>query len=365
MDPLLIDRIYECAFVPEQWPDTLDALSQMSEGAGGSLYIFGKDATMLTASPSARERAIGALKGGFAQRGQGLARVLASSRSSFITERDIMTSDELEQEPLYRDFWRPAGIGSMVVTTIELPTRESLLLLFTRWFQQGPAGRGLIDQLDRLRPHLARSALMTARLQLERARVASKTLAALGLPALILDRRGKVLVANDLIEDIPGFVHWRAYDGVSFNDKAADRLLRDAITTIELAQGASVRSFPVRGAEGARMVAHIVPIRLSARDIFASCAATLILTPLTAPEAPPVELVQSLFDLTPAEARVARSLATGDSVEEIATRSGVTLNTIRTQVRGVLEKTGCSRQAEVVSLLAGTIPSVRFGAGAA
>lgn len=359
----LVDRIYECAFVPEQWPGTLDTLSNMTAGAGGSLYIFGKDATMLTASPGARERAAGALKGGFVERGKGLARVLASSRSGFITERDIMTMDELEQEPLYRDFWRPAGIGSMVVTTVELPTKESLLLLFTRWLQQGPAERGLIDQLDRLRPHLARSALMTARLQLERAKVASKTLAALGLPALVLDRHGKVLAANSLIESLPKFVHWRAFDGVSFSDKAADQLLRDAIATIDLAEGASVRSFPVRGG-GAMMVAHVVPIRLSARDIFASCAATLIMTPVTAPEAPPVELVQSLFDLTPAEARVARSLATGDTVEDIAVRTGVTLNTVRTQVRGVLEKTGCGRQAEVVSMLAGAIPSARFGASA-
>ena len=81
MDQQLVDRIYECAFVPEQWPDTLDTLSRMTAGAGGSLYVFGKDATMLTASPDARERAKAALAGGFAQRGHGLSRVLASSRA--------------------------------------------------------------------------------------------------------------------------------------------------------------------------------------------------------------------------------------------------------------------------------------------
>ncbi len=358
MDQQLVDRIYECAFVPEQWPGTLDTLSDMTEGAGGSLYVFGKDATMLTASPGARERAAAALAGGFAQRGHGLSRVLASSRAGFITERDILTEAELELEPLYSEFWRRAGIGSMVVTTVELPTREMLLLLFTRWLAQGPAERALVDRFDALRPHLARSALMTARLQLERARAASQTLAALGLPALVLDRHGKVLAANNLLEGLQDFVHWRAFDKVSFVDRAADKLLRDAVMAIDLPHGASVRSFPVRG-EPAAMVAHIVPIRLSARDIFVSSAATLILTPVTAPQAPPVELVQSLFDLTPAEARVARSLATGDSVEEIAQTSGVSSNTVRTQVRGVLEKTGCNRQAEVVALLAGLAPLPR------
>ena len=88
--------------------------------------------------------------------------------------------------------------------------------------------------------------------------------------------------------------------------------------------------------------------------------AVLILTPVTLKEAPPVELVQSLFDLTPAEARVARNLASGKSVETISVDGDVSLNTIRTQVRGVLEKTGCTRQAEVVALLSGISPSRGF-----
>src|SRR4029077_3766484 len=94
-----------------------------------------------------------------------------------------------------------------------------------------------------------------------------------------------------------------------------------------------------------------VPVRLSARDIFIRCAAVLVLTPVTPPQAPPVELVQSLFDLTPAEARVARGLASGKTVEAIATDGGTSRNTIRTHVRGVLEKTGCNRQVDIVALL--------------
>ena len=77
------------------------------------------------------------------------------------------------------------------------------------------------------------------------------------------------------------------------------------------------------------------------------------MTPVTAPQAPPAELVQSLFDLTPAEARVARSLASGRTVEDIATDGGVSLTTVRTHVRRVMEKTGCNRQVDIVALLSG------------
>jgi DNA-binding CsgD family transcriptional regulator len=55
----------------------------------------------------------------------------------------------------------------------------------------------------------------------------------------------------------------------------------------------------------------------------------------------------------PAEARVARSLSAGETVEKIASIGDVSLNTVRSQLRCVLEKTGCHRQAEVVALLSG------------
>jgi DNA-binding CsgD family transcriptional regulator len=237
-------------------------------------------------------------------------------------------------------------------TAIPIPTGEKLTIVLTRATERGPVEAAIIQKLDALRPHLARSALMSARLQLERARIASETLAVIGLPAMVLNAHGKVLAANPLIEALAGYVEWRAQDHVSLKDKSADQLLRDAIATIDLAGSVGVRSFPVRDAEaGAMMVAHVLPVRLSARDIFVRCAAVLVLTPITLPQAAPVELVQSLFDLTPAEARVARSLASGKTVLDIATAGGTSANTIRTHVRGVLEKTGCNRQTDIVALL--------------
>jgi DNA-binding CsgD family transcriptional regulator len=241
-----------------------------------------------------------------------------------------------------------------MATAIPIPTGENVIFVLSRRMERGPFERASADRLDQLRPHLARSVLISARLQLERARVAGEALAALGVPALVLNETGKVLAANPLIEALTGFVRWRAFDRVSLKDKGADQLLRDAVATIDSESKPEVRSFPVRDAEAeATMVAHVIPIRLSARDIFVRCFAILALTPMTRPQAPPVELVQSLFDLTPAEARVARSLASGKTVEAIATEGGVSLNTVRTHVRHVLAKTGCERQAEVVALLTG------------
>jgi DNA-binding CsgD family transcriptional regulator len=123
-----------------------------------------------------------------------------------------------------------------------------------------------------------------------------------------------------------------------------------------------VRSFPVRNAN-ASMIAHVVPIRGSARDIFVRCAGIFMLTPVTRPEAPPVELVRSLFDLTPAEARVARGLASGQTVKAIAEQGGTSANTVRTHLRSVMTKTGYNRQSDVVALLNGLRPPGSAGGG--
>ncbi|WP_247466839.1 helix-turn-helix transcriptional regulator [Bradyrhizobium sp. 62] len=45
-------------------------------------------------------------------------------------------------------------------------------------------------------------------------------------------------------------------------------------------------------------------------------------------------------------------------MEDLAGDNGVSPNTVRVQVRGVLEKTGCQRQTDVVALLGG-ISAVR------
>lgn len=47
-----------------------------------------------------------------------------------------------------------------------------------------------------------------------------------------------------------------------------------------------------------------------------------------------------LFDLTPAESRLAHALARGDTAEQYATRHSLSLATVRSQIRAILQKTG-------------------------
>jgi DNA-binding CsgD family transcriptional regulator len=66
------------------------------------------------------------------------------------------------------------------------------------------------------------------------------------------------------------------------------------------------------------------------------------------PEAP---VLRQVFGLTGAEATVAIALSGGRDVHEIARMRGVSLGTLRNQVKTVFAKTGVRRQAELVALL--------------
>jgi DNA-binding CsgD family transcriptional regulator len=353
MESDLVDRIYESAFVPELWPAVLAELSEIAGARTGFLFVSRSEIHNWTSSNKIGVEALAPLVAkGVIARCERFTRMLERSHAGFLTEADIYDGDEMRDDPFYRDIIYPRGLGWAAGTSVHLPTGDYFSMSLERELARGPVEPERIARLDTLRPHLGRGALMSSRMRLEQAGTISQALGAIGLAAAVLDETGRALATNSLIDALTDHIQSRALGKLGLLDKKADRLLREAVAHSYSDPPGSVRSFPLRGAEDvSSMIAHVIPVRLSARDIFTRSAAVLVLTPLGLPAAAPVELVQSLFDLTPAEARVARSLAAGKTADEIALDGGVTINTVRAQVRGVLEKTGCARQTDVVALL--------------
>jgi DNA-binding CsgD family transcriptional regulator len=59
-----------------------------------------------------------------------------------------------------------------------------------------------------------------------------------------------------------------------------------------------------------------------------------------------------MFGLTPAEARLATTLATGAALDDITDAFGIARETARKRLKAVFAKTATSRQAELVTLFA-------------
>ena len=363
-DPSLVDAIYECGFVPQMWPSVLDRLATLADARGGALVTGNRTSLSNGTSSANLEQPLQRIFAtGILNRSERQARVLGARHAGFLRDNDLYSMEEMGRDSLYRDSLWPAGLGFAAGTAIEMPTGDVFIISVERERAKGPVEMETVGRLDLLRPHIARSAFMAARQNLTRARDTSDALALIGLPTIVMNERGKSLAANHLVEDLKGHLVWGAGDRFILRDREANAILWQAMATLARDDERSVRSFAVRSDHaGAALAAHLLPLRGSARDIFDRCAAVLVMTPVAMPEALPCELVQSLFDLTPAEARVARSIATGATIEEIATGAEVSHHTVRSQLRGVLGKTGCRRQAELAALLGGiAVPPGRSG----
>jgi hypothetical protein len=227
MSETLIDRIYECAFAPEAWPDVLGQLGQLAGARTGWMFVAGSATPRFVASSPLAEKAIlPTLVTGAADASQRAKRLFAAGRHGFLREIDLFTEDELKADPFYQKYIYPLGIGYAAATAITLPTGERLVVSLERQFALGPVESSNIEQLDALRPHLARALLLAARLRLEAARVAGETLAAIGLPGLILDATGRVLAANSLAQALPQAIRFGAKDRLFLADAAAAAKLR-------------------------------------------------------------------------------------------------------------------------------------------
>lgn len=349
----IIDSIYEASIVPEQWNSVIESLGTVSGSSGGTMVIshaegYGYEVSSGVLIDIMHEF----MQSDIRFRTQSTVRLLEANHPGFLTDHEIFPSEVRTRDPLFMELLRPNGIGSTMGTAIGMPTGDFVLFIFARRSSETDFDSTNTEPLDTLRPHLARSTMLASRMRLQRLQAAAQALAIIGLPAAILSPLGHVLAANDLLQQLSAHLHWLPQDRLALRDTAANAFFAQAIGKLKASPMAASHSFPIPDAKGGDLVVgHLIPTAGQARDIFDGASAIFVLTPIASPRAPDVSLIQALFDLTPAEARVARGLAEGANIAKLAQRFGVSQETVRSQVKSILSKTGVQRQAEFVSRL--------------
>jgi DNA-binding CsgD family transcriptional regulator len=357
----VVDRIYEAAFVPEKWTAVLDEISEMTGSVGGALLATGdryppRWAASETIAPALRAYAAGdAWKDN--KRPQ---QALSSAGSGFSRDIDLWTAEELER---YRisDERSPHGLGWQLGSIIPMSSGETVIFTFDRRFDDGPHDVAMRDATDLLRPHLARAGLLAARLGLERAQTMVATLAGIGLPAAVLSGTGHIVTANDLLQNMTSVFQATDHNGLAVADPAAHALLNQAIVEYDR-RDAFVRSIPVPATtERGPVVIHLLPVRGAAHDVFSGADILIVATTVSASSTKPsLSVLHGLFDLSPAEARLAAALAAGDPLKAVAAKHGIQFSTARSYLEAIFRKTGTHQQSQLVALLKSTQPLIRF-----
>jgi DNA-binding CsgD family transcriptional regulator len=355
LDEALLDRIYEAAAIPEYWPDVLEQLASIAGAQAGALVAYrGREPAGHTSSRGYREGYEDYFHNGIDIENVRPLRALERQYPGFLSDLEVQSADELARDAIYQRFLHPHGLQWTAGTLILSPSNDLLVVDVARATGEEPFDRASLEALDAYRPHVARASLMSARLGLRAASDMTDAMQLLGLPAIALSGAGKVVATNGLAEALDGRVVSRSFERIGLTHPTADAMLASALTD---ASSGTTRSIPLPATDGqAALIVHLLPVSRAAHDIFAAAKMLLLVTDVTAPEAPTQELLAGLFDLTPAEARVARALATGLPLDRVAAEFGVSVQTIRNQLAAVFHKTGTSRQVELLRLIAGSAP---------
>jgi len=214
--------------------------------------------------------------------------------------------------------------------------------------------------IQRLSPHLTHA--VAVRQELLAARLLGDTLEQLlegrSAGVVYLDRRGAIIGSNawaDRTLRSPGGLFDRCGQlrARHPDDDARLGVLLNGALCLRSAgspRGGSV-SIRRRSLCERPLVVHVLPVNRRRRDFGDGRAAVLVLiVDPWAKLAMDPRSTAELLGLTPAEGLMATMLAEGASIRQICRRLGRTENTVRSQVKQALAKTGCSRQAELVRL---------------
>lgn len=349
----VLDEIYEAALVPELWYRTLDRMAEIAGGEGTLLFATDLATSQFICSPNIAAVLQEFFDDGWAERNERGNRLVPIKEPRFLTDLDAFTAEELDRSPYYTEFLRPRGFGWCAGTTINSPTNDTIVFSIERLLRNGPVEPDALQTLDTLRPHLARAAILSARAGIERARATVIALETVGLPAAVINRSGKVVAANALLAGVAPSITIGARDQVRFANGTTQARFADALAasaTAEARHAACSLPLPAT-AENTPAIVHVLPLRGAGRDVFSGASILVYITALASKAALPASILEALFDLTPAEARVASLIADGLAVGEAATLLGVKDDTIRVQLKSIYAKTGLHRQADLVRLM--------------
>lgn len=362
----IIGLIYEAAIDPERWIAVMEQVSQSLNAAAITLLMHDFSTSgVADGPPGVVIRTVGfdpAYIASYVEYYAGTnvwARNEEALREGMaVTSERLYPQAELDSTEFYADWLRPQqlkhAMGGIIVRDGPLAVKLSAL-------RSGHVGCYTEPELDfyrRLLPHLRRACQINKRLEQERCQSAPAVAASqwaansTHLGILTLSESGQILASNP----------------------RGESLLRGP-SPLRMCEGKLAGQEPHDTAQLMKSLQHTVSsggtthARLGGESPWGTCYVTMMPAPTTtmwtASEYRQLVLclitesslsrrvasarqLMELFTLTPAEARLARAIAQGDSVEDHVRAEGVRPSTARTQLQSIFAKTGVTSQRELI-----------------
>ena len=268
---------------------------------------------------------------------------------------------QIEQTELYKFCMKPIDIYHMIGVDLRNAYGQRFSVRFCRAKEAPNFEQDVREFLKLMSPHIQRAVangIQLVNLDHER-RLYSKTLTRKSIGIITLDEKAKVLsrnsVADELLRDKDGF--HIVNDAIHFDSSKNKNKFNEYISEILLAQRnneqAAVHALSVERPSGKNPLEVLIKPMMIDPSVEPSRTPHMMVF-INAPEKEfdiDIKILMALYQLTRAEALLAKHLAEGANLDQSAALLGISRNTARAQLRSIFAKTGVSQQSMLVSLI--------------
>ncbi len=356
-----IGSIYDCALDPHQWPSAIQRILDLCESRAGALCVHDlkdvRNDNLFSRGHS--KEFLELFDKHYPQSPMATATILGKV-GDVLTVAMLSEQENLFESRFYREIIQPHGYLDFI-GVFALRTGHRLAALHACRMAEAPLfSEREISLFRLLSPHICRTLAISDALDIRtlKSEMLEATLDGLTAGVYLTARDGRVVYMNAAAErqirkgSALQIVNKRL---TPTNQEARMRL----VNKISNAASGNVDalgdpSLALPEPEGAGYVATFLPLdqgdRQACMQPFAAATAIFVQDPAVVPQFPG-EAFARLYGLTGGELRVALTLAPGLTPQEAADMLGIGLQTVKTHLQRIFQKTGTTRQADLIALM--------------
>ena len=356
----LIAHIYDAAIAAERWPTVLGKIAEFTGGQVAGL--LSKDSVSRAGNVHYDHGTAESFLQSYRDtywRYDPLSPLLFYDVGEVVVATEQMTEHEFRESRFHREWLEPQGWIDCANVVLDKSATSFAILSVVRKAPHPPVDEEMLRRIHLLIPHVRRAVLIGRLVDLKTAE--ADTFAdifdRLSAGMFLLDQSCAIVHANRpgaALLDARAAMVSRGGKLVIHDDKAA-RELAAGLRVVR--ENAGALSIPLSSRDDERYLAHLLPLTSGERrraGLNYAAVAALFVHPAVleaAPAAPAV--IAKTFGLTMAELRVLMAVVNIGGVAETAEALGIAETTTKTHLQRIFGKTGTSRQADLVRLVAG------------
>ncbi len=357
----VINAVYETSLAPESWQSALGMIAGVFNSGFADIFARTDDRNRFHGIAHGlderdyRDEFLGVW---FKRNVWGLSRPKQTA-GEVVSTREMLSLRELRSSDIFVNYLDQRGLHEGMLLTIWTGNGWIQDMSLLRPFSLGPYGATEIKTAQRLLPHIQRAAAVARRLGEADAVLHSGLVAIdrIDKPAFLLDDNGLVQRCNERAERLlvkaDGLLMQHGTLLASTTRASMQLGAAIAIGTGRVPGGTMAQSVRLPREHGQDLVVTVLPLSLrSDWAMMRPPAALLFVNEPSAGHSPTPALqigdLMMRFALTQVEAELGRELALGQSIAEIAAGRRRSINTVRTQLRHLMAKVGCHRQADLI-----------------